>query len=91
MRDSSSASWTDHQVRHLTLNAQRSLLALCNGYGSRRGSIVVDLSRSVCNTMDMQVRILPGEGSNYRVQSGEVHALVSSALCQGRRLHILPL
>ena len=41
--------------------------------------------------MDMQVRILPGEGSNYRVQSGEVHAFVSFALCQGRWLHILSL
>ena len=37
--------------------------------------------------MDMQVGMRQREGSNYRVQSGEVHAFLSLALYQGRQLH----
>ena len=72
-----------------TLNAAWLHCAMATASGEALS--LLNLSRSICNTMDMQVRILPGKGSNYRMQSGEVHAFVSPALCQGRRLHILPL
>ena len=53
--------------------------------------MLLNISRNVCNAVDMQVRILPREGSHHWVQSGEVHAFISLALCQGRRLHLLPI
>ena len=67
MCDSSSASWADHQVRHLIVNANAAWLHCAMATAPNEALSLLNLSRSICNTMDMQVRILPGEGSNYRM------------------------